>query len=79
MDHDPVVASLHPLPRLLQPDAVTPDPMPNPARVRLAEAIVALDRARGAVELATAPVQGLTDVIAEGDRLTTQLRELVDG
>jgi hypothetical protein len=53
--------------------------MLNPARLHLAEAIAALDRARGAVELATAPVQRLTDVIAEGDRLTTQLRELVDG
>ena len=52
--------------------------MPNPARVHLAGAIAALDRARGAVELAAEPVRRLTDVIAEHDRLAAQLHELID-
>ena len=76
-DHDPV-AEFHPFFPRVVPDAPPPNPTPNPAQVHLAEAIVALDRARGAVELAAAPVHRLTDVIVEGDQLTTQLRELVD-
>jgi hypothetical protein len=72
------VATLHPLPRYVREDAAPPDPMVNPARVRLAEAIAALDRARGAVELAAEPVRRLSDVVAEHDRLAAQLRELVD-
>ena len=76
-DHDPV-AEFHPFFPRVVPDAPPPNPTLNPARVHLAEAIAALDRARGAVELAAAPVHRLTDVIVEGDQLTTQLRELVD-
>ena len=72
------MATLHPLPLRLQADAVTPDPIPNQARVRLAEAITALDRARGAVELAAQPVHRLTEVIAEGTALDAQLVGLVD-
>jgi hypothetical protein len=47
--------------------------MLNPARVRLAEAIAALDRARAEVELAAEPVRRLSDVIAEYDRLEAQV------
>jgi hypothetical protein len=52
--------------------------MPNPARQRLAATIAALDRARAEVELAAQPVRRLSDVIAEHDRLATQLREPID-
>jgi hypothetical protein len=71
-----LVAEFHPVPRVLR-DA-PPDPLPNPARQRLAETIAALDRARGAVELAAEPVRRLTDVIAEHDRLAAQVRERID-
>jgi hypothetical protein len=70
-----VAAALFPFPRTVD---ASPDPMLDPARVRLAEAIAALDRARGEVELAAEPVRRLSDVIAEYDRLEAQLRELDD-
>ena len=41
-----MAASLYPFPRFVDADAAAPDPMTNPARQRLAEAIAALDRAR---------------------------------
>jgi hypothetical protein len=72
------VATLHPLPRYVHADATPPDPMLNPARVRLAEAIAALDRARAEVESAAEPVRRLSDVIAEYDRQEAQVRELDD-
>ena len=74
----PVAATLHPLPRYVRADAAPPDPMLNPTRQRLAEAIAALDRARGEVEIAAEPVRRLSDVIAEYDRLEAQLRALDD-
>jgi predicted DNA-binding WGR domain protein len=70
-----VAAELHPFPRVVE---ALPDPVACPVRQRLAEAIAAFDRARGAVELAAEPVRRLSDVIAEHDRLAAQLRELVD-
>jgi len=71
----PVAAALFPFPRTID---ASPDPMLNPARVRLAEAITALDRARAEVELAAEPVRRLSDVVAEYDRLEAQVRELDD-
>jgi hypothetical protein len=70
-----VAAALFPFPRTID---ASPDPMLNPARQRLADAIAALDRARAEVELAAEPVRRLSDVVGEYDRLEAQLRELDD-
>lgn len=71
----PVAAALFPFPRTID---APPDPMLNPARVRLVEAITALDRARAEVELAAEPVRRLSDVVTEYDRMEAQVRELED-
>lgn len=73
-----MAATLHPLPRYVSADEAPPDPSLNPTRQRLAEAIAALDRARGEAELAAGPVRRLSDVIAEYDRLEAQVREVDD-
>ena len=73
-----MAATLHPLPRFVSAEAAPPDPILNPARVRLAEAIAVLDRARAEVELAAEPVHRLTSVVDEHALLMAQLHELQD-